>query len=152
MSIYEKIAALGIVLSEVTPPVAAYVSFVRSGHQLFLSGHIAKEDGKPWVGQLGLNVTTEQGIRAARAVAIDLLATLHVAVGDLNKIKRVVKLMVLVNSAPTFTEQHLVANGASELLVEILGANGRHARSAFGVAQIPFGSCVEIDLLAEVED
>jgi enamine deaminase RidA (YjgF/YER057c/UK114 family) len=153
MSVYEKIALLGIMLPEVTPPVAvAYVPFVRSGHQLFLSGHIAKENGKPWVGQLGLNVTTEQGIRAARGVAIDLLATLSLAVRDLNKIKRIVKLMVLVNSAPTFTEQHLVANGASELLVEVFGANGMHARSAFGVAQVPFGSCVEIDLIAEVED
>jgi enamine deaminase RidA (YjgF/YER057c/UK114 family) len=152
VSVYEKIAALGIALPEVTPPVAAYAPFVRSGHQVFLSGHIAKENGKPWVGQLGLNVTTEQGMRAARGVAIDLLATLHLAVRDLNKIKRVVKLMVLVNSAPAFTEHHLVANGASELLVEILGENGRHARCAFGVAQVPFGSCVEIDLIAEVED
>jgi enamine deaminase RidA (YjgF/YER057c/UK114 family) len=152
VSIYEKIAALGIVLPEVAPSVAAYVPFVRSGNQIFVSGHIAKENGKPWVGQLDLNVTTEQGIRAARGVAIDLLATLHLAVRDLNKIKRIVKLMVLVNSAPTFTEQHLVANGASELLVEILGTNGRHARCAFGVAQIPFGACVEIDLIAELAD
>ena len=111
MSVYETIAQLGITLPEVTPPVAAFVPFVRSGHQLFLSGHIARENGKPWVGQLGLNVTTEQGIKAARGVATDLLATLNLAVGDLNKIKRIVKLMVLVNSAPTFTEQHLVANG-----------------------------------------
>jgi enamine deaminase RidA (YjgF/YER057c/UK114 family) len=131
--------------------VAAFVPFVRSGDQLFVSGHIAKENGKPWVGQLGLNITTELGIRAARAVAIDLLATLNLAVGDLNKIKRIVKLMVLVNSAPTFTEQHLVANGASELLVQIYGDNGRHARSAFGVAQVPFGACMEIDLIAESE-
>ena len=152
MSVYEKFAQLGITLPEVTPPVATFVPFVRSGHQLFLSGHIAKENGKPWVGQLGLNVTTEQGIKAARGVAIDLLATLNLAVGDLNRLKRIVKLAVLVNSVPTFTEQHLVANGASELLVEIFGANGKHARTAFGVAQVPFGSCVEIDLIAEVED
>ena len=151
MSVYEKIAQLGITLPEVTPPVAAFVPFVRSGHQLFLSGHIARENGKPWVGQLGLNVTTEQGIKAARGVATDLLATLNLAAGDLNKIKRIVKLMVLVNSAPTFTEQHLVANGASELLVQVFGDNGRHARSAFGVAQVPFGSCMEIDLIAEGE-
>ena len=151
MSVYEKIAQLGITLPEVTPPVAAFVPFARSGHQIFLSGHIARENGKPLVGQLGLNVTTEQGIKAARGVAIDLLATLNLAVGDLNKIKRIVKLMVLVNSAPTFTEQHLVANGASELLVQIFGDNGRHARSAFGVAQVPFGACMEIDLIAEGE-
>lgn len=151
MSVYEKITRLGIMLPEVTPPVAAFVPFVRSGNQIFVSGHIAKENGKPWVGQLGLNITTELGQRAARAVAIDLLATLNLAVGDLNKIKRIVKLMVLVNSAPTFTEQHLVANGASELLVQIFGDNGRHARSAFGVAQVPFGACMEIDLIAEGE-
>ncbi len=152
MSIYEKIAALGIVLPEVTPPVAVFVPFVRSGNLIFVSGHIAKENGKPWVGQLGLNVTTEQGIKASRGVAIDLLATLNLAVGDLNKIKRIVKLMFLVNSAPTFTEQHLVANGASELMVQVFGENGMHARSAFGAAQVPFGSCVEIDLIAEVEE
>ena len=151
MSVYERIAELGIVLPEVTPPVAAFVPFVRSGNQIFVSGHIAKENGKPWVGQLGLNITTELGIRAARTVAIDLLATLNLAVGDLNKIKRIVKLMVLVNSAPTFTEQHLVANGASELLVQVFGDDGRHARSAFGVAQVPFGACLEIDLIAEGE-
>jgi len=152
VSIYEKIAALGIVLPEVTPPVAVFVPFVRSGNLIFVSGHIAKENGKPWVGQLGLNVTTEQGIKASRGVAIDLLATLNLAVGDLNKIKRIVKLMFLVNSAPTFTEQHLVANGASELMVQVFGENGMHARSAFGAAQVPFGSCVEIDLIAEVEE
>jgi enamine deaminase RidA (YjgF/YER057c/UK114 family) len=152
VSVYENIAQLGITLSEVTPPVAAFVLFVRSGNQIFVSGHIAKENGKPWVGQLGLKITTEVGIRAARGVAIDLLATLNLAVGDLNKIKRIVKLMVLVNSAPTFTEQHLVANGASELLAEVFGKRGTHARSAFGAAQVPFGSCVEIDLIAEVHD
>ena len=81
MSVYERIDELGIMLPGVTPPVAAFVPFVRSGHQLFLSGHIARENGKPWVGQLGLNVTTEQGIKAARGVAIDLLATLNLAVG-----------------------------------------------------------------------
>jgi enamine deaminase RidA (YjgF/YER057c/UK114 family) len=117
-----------------------------------VSGHIARENGKPWAGQLGLNITTEVGIRAARSVAIDLLAALNLAAGDLNKIKRIVKLMALVNSAPTFTEQHLVANGASELLAEVFGESGTHTRSAFGVAQVPFGSCVEIDLIAEVHD
>jgi enamine deaminase RidA (YjgF/YER057c/UK114 family) len=152
MSVYERIASLGITLPEVTPPVAAFVPFVRSGNQIFVSGHIAKENGKPWVGQFGLNITTELGIRAARSVAIDLMATLNLAVGDLNNIRRIIKLMCLVNSAPTFTEQHLVANGASELLAQVFGKDGTHARSAFGVAQVPFGSCVEIDLIAEVAD
>jgi len=150
MSVYERLQALNISLPQVTPPVAAFVPFVLIGKQLFVSGHIAKKDGKPWAGKLGANLTTEQGKEAARAIAIDLMATLQSAVGDLNKIKRIVKLMVLVNSAPTFTEQHLVANGASELFAEVFGANGSHARSAFGVAQVPFGSCVEIELIAEI--
>jgi enamine deaminase RidA (YjgF/YER057c/UK114 family) len=150
VGVYENIASLGITLPEVTPPVAAFVPFVRSGKQVFLSGHIAKKDGKPWVGRLGQELTTDQGREAARGVAVDLIATLNLAVGDLNKIKRIVKLMVLVNSSPSFTEQHLVANGASELLTSVFGKEGKHARSAFGVAQVPFGSCVEIDLIAEV--
>jgi enamine deaminase RidA (YjgF/YER057c/UK114 family) len=151
VSVYEKLKALNISLPEVTQPVAAFVPFVRSGKLLFVSGHIAKIDGKPWVGQLGRELSTEQGKDAARGVAIDLLGTLHGALGDLEKVRRILKLLVLVNSDPSFTEQHLVANGASELLVEIFGDKGKHARAAFGVAQIPFGSCVEIDLVAEVE-
>jgi enamine deaminase RidA (YjgF/YER057c/UK114 family) len=152
VSVYEKIAELGITLPDVTPAVAAYVPFVRSGQQIFLSGHIAKKDGKPWAGQLGRDLSTDAGVQAARGIAVDLMATLHLALGDLNKVKRILKLMVLVNSAPTFTEQHLVANGASELLAEVFGDRGKHARCAFGVAQVPFGSCVEIDLIAEVHD
>jgi len=151
VSVYEKLKALNISLPEVTQPVAAFVPFVRSGKLLFVSGHIAKIDGKPWVGQLGRELSTEQGKDAARGVAIDLLGTLHGALGDLEKVRRILKLLVLVNSDPSFTEQHLVANGASELLVEVFGDEGKHARAAFGVAQIPFGSCVEIDLVAEVE-
>jgi enamine deaminase RidA (YjgF/YER057c/UK114 family) len=151
VSVYEKLKALNISLPEVTQPVTAFVPFVRSGKLLFVSGHIAKIDGKPWVGQLGRELSTEQGKDAARRVAIDLLGTLHGALGDLEKVRRILKLLVLVNSDPSFTEQHLVANGASELLVEVFGDEGKHARAAFGVAQIPFGSCVEIDLVAEVE-
>ncbi len=150
MSVYEKLQELDITLPELTAPVAAFLPFVRAGNLLFLSGHIAKKDGKPWVGQLGRELTTEQGQDAARAVAIDLLGTLQGALGSLEKVQRIVKLMVLVNSSASFTEQHLVANGASELLVEVFGDKGKHARAAFGVAQIPFGSCVEIELVAEV--
>ena len=150
MSVYEKLQDLDITLPELTAPVAAFLPFVRVGNLLFLSGHIAKMDGKPWVGQLGHDLTTEQGKDAARAVAIDLLGTLHGALGSLEMVQRVVKLLVLVNSSASFTEQHLVANGASELLVEVFGDKGKHARAAFGVAQIPFGSCVEIELVAEV--
>ena len=115
-----------------------------------MSGHIAKKDGKPWVGQLGKELVTADGKAAARAIAIDLMGTLHAAVGDLNRIKRIVKLMSLVNSTADFTEQHLVTNGASELIGQVFGDKGAHARSAFGVAQIPLGACVEIELIAEV--
>jgi enamine deaminase RidA (YjgF/YER057c/UK114 family) len=135
----------------VAAPAAAYVPFAQTGNLVFLSGHIAKKDGKPWVGQFGRNMATAEGQAAARAVAIDLMGTLHAAVGDLNKVKRIVKVMSLVNSSPDFTEQHLVTNGASELLGEVFGERGAHARSAFGVAQIPMGACVEIELIAEIE-
>ncbi|ARN20603.1 RidA family protein [Piscinibacter gummiphilus] len=150
MSVYDRLKALGIELPPVAIPAAAYVPFVRTGNLVFLSGHIAKRDGKPWVGQLGLDVDTATGKLAARAVAIDLLGTLHAAVGDLNTVTRIVKVMSLVNSTSTFTEQHLVTNGCSELIGEVFGDKGTHARSAFGVAQIPLGACVEIELIAEV--
>jgi enamine deaminase RidA (YjgF/YER057c/UK114 family) len=150
MSVYEKIKALGIDIPPLTSPVAAFLPFVRTGNLVFVSGHIAKKDGKPWVGKLGSNVSVEQGKEAARAVAIDLLGALQSAAGDLNKVKRIVKLLVLVNSAPDFIEPHLVANGASELLIELFGESGQHARSAIGIQQLPMGSCVEIELIAEV--
>lgn len=150
MSIYAKLTQLGITLPPASTPAAAYVPFIQTGNLVFLSGHIAKQDGKVWVGQLGNNMHTEEGKAAARAVAIDLLGTLHAAVGDLNRVTRIVKLMSLVNSTSDFTEQHLVTNGASELIGEVFGARGSHARSAFGVAQIPLGACVEIELIAEV--
>ena len=103
------------------------------------------------MGQLGKNMTTDEGKAAARAIAIDLMGTLQAAVGgDLTRVKRIVKVMSLVNSTPDFTEQHLVTNGASELLGEVFGDAGKHARSAFGVAQIPLGACVEIELIVEV--
>ncbi|WP_198972359.1 RidA family protein [Xylophilus sp. ASV27] len=152
MSVYDKLRELGITLPPVAVPAAAYVPFVRTGHLVFLSGHIARKDGKPWVGQLGAAIQTEEGKAAARAIAIDLLGTLHAAVGDLNQVTRIVKLMSLVNSTPSFTEQHLVTNGASELFAQVFGSEkGAHARSAFGVAQIPMGACVEIELIAEVD-
>jgi enamine deaminase RidA (YjgF/YER057c/UK114 family) len=151
MSIYKRLEALKISLPKVEPPAAAFLPVVRTGNLIFVSGHIAKKEGKPWSGKLGENLTTAQGKEAARGIAIDLLATLHAALGDLNKITRIVKLLVLVNSSLTFTEQHLVANGASELFVELFGEKGAHARSAFGVAQIPLGACIEIELVAEVQ-
>ncbi|MDO9400269.1 MAG: RidA family protein [Polaromonas sp.] len=149
-SIYDRLNALGIALPPVAIPAAAYLPYVQTGKLVFLSGHIAKKNGKPWVGQLGKTMTTEEGKAAARAIAIDLMGTLHAAVGDLGKVTRIVKLMGLVNSTGDFTEQHLVTNGASELFAEVFGPAGSHARSAFGVAQIPMGACVEIELIAEV--
>jgi len=146
-----RLHALGITLPPLSVPAAAYVPFVRTGSLVFISGHIAKKDGKPWVGQLGLTMATAEGQAAARAIAIDLLGTLQAAVGDLGNVRRIVKVMSLVNSTPTFTEQHLVTNGCSQLLGDVFGPDiGAHARSAFGVAQLPMGACVEIELIAEV--
>ena len=150
MNVNDKLKELNITLPPVSTPAAAYVPFVRTGNLVFLSGHIAKKDGKPWVGQLGKNMTTEDGKAAARAVAVDLMGTLQAAVGDLGSVKRIVKLVSLVNSTGDFTEHHLVTNGASELLGEVFGDKGAHARAAFGVAQIPTGACVEIEMIAEV--
>jgi enamine deaminase RidA (YjgF/YER057c/UK114 family) len=151
MTIAARLQALGIELPPLAIPAAAYLPFVQTGSLVFISGHIAKKDGKPWVGQLGLTLTTDEGKAAARAIAIDLMGTLQAAAGgDLARVKRIVKVMSLVNSTPTFTEQHLVTNGCSELLGEIFGDAGKHARSAFGVAQIPMGACVEIELIAEL--
>ena len=151
-TIAERLQALSITLPPVAVPAAAYVPFVRSGPLVFISGHIARREGKPVVGQLGTSMGTEDGKAAARAVAIDLMGTLQAAVGDLAKVKRIVKVLSLVNSAPNYTEHHLVTNGASELLVAVFGPEvGAHARSAFGVAQLPMGACVEIELIAEVE-
>ena len=152
MSIYDKLAELNISLPPVATPAAAYVPFVQTGRMVFLSGHIAKKDGKVWVGQFGRTMDTGEGQAAARAVAIDLLGTLHAAVGDLNRVTRIVKLMSLVNSTGEFTEQHLVTNGASELIGQVFGSKGAHARSAFGVAQIPFGACVEIEMVVELSE
>lgn len=149
-AIHDKLKALNITLPAVAIPAAAYLPFVQTGKLVFLSGHIAKKDGKPWVGQLGKNMTTEEGKAAARAIAIDLMGTLQAAAGELGMVKRIVKVMSLVNSTGDFTEQHLVTNGASELFGEVFGDAGKHARSAFGVAQIPMGACVEIELIAEL--
>ncbi len=152
MSVYETLRSLAIALPNPATPAAAYVMYVQTGNLVFLSGHIArKPDGAVWVGQLGKEIAVEEGQAAARAIAIDLMGTLQQACGgDLTRVKRIVKVMSLVNSTPDFTSQHLVTNGASELLGEVFGAAGKHARSAFGVAQIPLGACVEIELIAEL--
>ena len=148
--ISDRLKDLGIKLPPTVSPAAAYVMAVTSGSTVFVSGHIAKQAGKPWVGKLGLDMDTATGKAAARSIAIDLLSTLNAHLGSLDRVKRIVKLMGLVNSTPEFTEHHLVVNGCSELLGEIFGDAGKHARSAFGVAQIPLGACVEIEMIIEI--
>ena len=150
-SVYDRLTQLGITLPPVSAPAAAYVPFVRTGNLIFISGHLAKRDGKAWVGQLGRDMVTATAKHAARAIAIDLLGTLQAAIGDLDKVERIVKVMSLVNSTPDYTEHHMVTNGCSELLAEVFGEKGAHARSAFGVAQIPLGACVEIEMIVQVQ-
>jgi enamine deaminase RidA (YjgF/YER057c/UK114 family) len=145
----DKLKELGLTLPPAGKPAAAFVMAAQTGNLLFVSGHIARKDGKPWVGQLGRNMTTAEGKAAAASIALDLLATLEDALGNLDRVKRIVKALCLVNSTSEFTEQHLVANGCSELLVAVFGERGAHARSAFGVAQLPMGACVEIELVVE---
>jgi len=147
----DRLKSLGIELPPAGPPAAAYVMAATTGNTVFLSGHIAKKDGKPWAGKLGKDMDTEAGKAAARSIAIDLIATLQNHLGSLGKVKRIVKVMGLVSSTDQYTEHHLVINGCSELLVEVFGDAGKHARSAFGVAQIPLGACVEIELIAEID-
>jgi enamine deaminase RidA (YjgF/YER057c/UK114 family) len=154
-SAYDRLNALQIALPLTVPPVVpgyvpAFLPYVRSGNLIFLSGRLAKKDGEVFTGKLGETITLAEGKEAARGIAIELLAILHSALGNLGAITRLVRMLVLVNSAPHFTEAHEVANGASELFTEVLGEHGAHARSAFGVAQIPFGACVEIELIVEV--
>ena len=152
MSVYEKLKALNIELPPVAKPVAAYVMYVQSGNLVYLSGHIAKKDGKPLAAQFGKDISVEDGKIAARNTAIDMIATLQDACGgDLKRVKRIVKVLSLVNSTGDFTGHHLVTNGASELLVDVFGDAGRHARSAFGVAQLPTGACLELELIAEID-
>jgi len=150
MTVYEKLQELKIELPVPTAPVAAFVPTVRTGNLLFVSGHIAKREGKSWAGQLGSGVSVDEGRKAARSAAVELLATLHHELGGLAHVKRIVKLLCFVNSTPQFQEQHLVANGASELLQDVFGKDGVHARSAVGVAQLPLGACVEIEVVVEL--
>jgi enamine deaminase RidA (YjgF/YER057c/UK114 family) len=152
----ERLKSLNIVLPDVMPPVVdgyvpAFAPFTRSGDQIHLSGRLGKEGGKLLCGKVGEEISLDQGKLAARHVAIELLAALKAAIGDLGCVRRIVKLFVMVNGAPRFTEPHRVADGASELLVQVFGERGIHSRSAVSVAQLPFGACVEIDMIAELE-
>ena len=146
----DRLAELGIQLPAPNPAVANYVGAVTVGQIVFVSGHGPFENGDySYKGKLGREVDVPTGQQAARLTIVNLLASLKGEIGALDRVQRVVKLLVLVNSDPEFKEQHLVANGASELFQAVFGPNGLHARSAFGVVQIPFGSCVEIELVAE---
>ncbi len=149
-TVEDKLAAKGLALPQAAAPVAAYVPTVLVGGLLHLSGQLPFQDGKVMTGRLGEDRDLEYGQEAARACALMVLAQAKAALGGLERIERVVKLGVFVNSAPAFTDQPKVANGASELLVELLGDAGRHARSAVGVAVLPLGAAVEIDAILAV--
>ncbi|WP_213772669.1 RidA family protein [Bradyrhizobium sp. dw_78] len=151
-TIEQKLAAQGIVLPEPVAPVANYVGFVRSGNLLFVSGQVCNGlDGKLIAkGKLGAGVTIEQGSAAARGCAINLLAQVRIALGDLDKVVRVVRLGGFVNSAPDFLEGPKVLNGASDLMVAVFGDKGRHARTTIGVAVLPGDAAVEVEGIFEV--
>ena len=150
----EKLAELGITLPSASSPVANYVGAVRTGNLLFLAGcgPARGPDGKSPRGQVGTDLTVEQGYEAARLVGINLLARLKEELGDLSRVRRVVKLLSMVNAASGFTETPAVANGCSDLLVEVFGDRGRHARSAVGMSALPMNIPVEIELIAEITD
>ncbi|MFH1804467.1 MAG: RidA family protein [Pseudomonadota bacterium] len=149
--IESRLADLGITLPAANAPVANYVPYVQSGNLVHVSGQITMENGElKFVGKLGRDYDVEQGQKAARLCALNLIAQLRAAIGDLDKVTRVVKLNAFVNSMPDFTDQPKVVNGASDTMVEIFGDAGKHARAAVGVASLPLGVAVEIDGIFEV--
>ncbi len=150
-AIDRRLAELGLKLPEAPQPVANYVPFLISGDQLFISGQIAKDaTGRVLTGTLGAGVTIEDGQEAARHCALNLLAQAKAALGDLGRIVQILRLTGFVASAPTFTDQPKIINGASDLLVSVLGDAGRHTRSAVGVASLPLNACVEIDAIFKI--
>lgn len=152
MGVEEKLKQLGLELPSAATPMANYVPAVRTGNLVFLSGHGPLEKDRLIRGKLGSDLTVEEGYQAARLVAIGLLGSLKDVIGDLERVRRIVKLLGLVNSEPTFLEQPQVINGASDLLVEVFGEKGRHARSAVGTNTLPVNIAVEIEMIVEVED
>ncbi len=153
MKIEAKLAELGIELPSAAAPVANYVPAVRTGNLIFLSGHGPRTpEGSLVTGKLGSDLSVEQGYEAARHVAIGLLGSLKSEIGDLDKVSRIVKLLGMVNCEPMFKDHPKVINGASDLLVDVFGEKGRHARSAVGMAGLPFNMAVEIEMIAEVQD
>ena len=148
----KKIEELGIQLQKPVKPVANYVATVQTGNLVFTSGHgPIGDDGQLILGQLGTDMDIEGGYQAARAVGIGLLSTLKATLGNLDRIKKIVKLVGFVNSSADFKDQPAVVNGASDLFVEIFGDKGRHARSAVGMVQLPGGIAVEVEMIVEVE-
>ncbi len=153
MKIEEKINELGYTLPEAPKPVAAYIPTVRTGNLIFTAGQIPIAEGKlEYTGKIYDEKTIQKGFEAARICALNCLSVIKSEIGDLDKIKKIVKIGVFVNSAEKFTDQPKVANGASELLVEIFGEKGKHARSAVGVNELPLNAAVEIEMIVEVED
>ncbi len=147
-----KLKELGITLPSVKAPVANYVKFVRTGNLIFLSGHGPDDSTTGYItGKLGKDLTIEQGYAAARITAISIIATLKMAVGDLAKVKRIVKVLGMVNSTENFTDQPKVINGFSDVMVAVFGEKGKHARSAVGMAALPFNMAVEVEMVVEVE-
>lgn len=150
-TIEKRLSDLGVTLPAAAAPAGSYVPFMRTGNLVFTAGQLPLKDGKLQVtGLLGRDVDTAAGKEAAKLCAINVLAQAKAAIGDLEKIKRLVKITVFVASAPDFTEQHLVANGASDFLVEVLGEPGRHARAAVGTASLPLNAAVEVEAIIEV--
>ena len=148
-----RLVALGIKLPAAPEPVANYVNGVRTGNLIFLAGKGPKRaDGSEVTGMLGADVSIEEGYEGARLTAINQLAVLKEMLGDLRKVKRVVKVLGMVNSDPEFVQQPAVINGFSDLIVEVFGERGRHARAAVGMASLPRGQAVEIEMIVEVED
>jgi len=148
----KKLKEQGIELIPATKPIANYVKAVRTGNLLFLAGHgPSLTDGTVMTGKLGQNYTVEQGYQAARQTAISLISTLKNELGDLNKVKRIVKVLGMVNCTPEFTDQPKVMNGCSDLLVQVFGEKGKHARSAVGMNALPLGMAVEVEIIVEIE-
>ena len=147
----ENLARLDITLPPVAAPLANYVPSVRTGDLLFISGNGPSDDLPNRVGKLDSDLTTEQGYQVARDVGIKLIASMKDALGDLSRVKRIVKVLGMVNSDPNFGDQPAVINGCSDLMVEVFGDGGKHARSAVGMGALPGGIAVEIELIAEVE-
>ncbi len=145
-----RLTALGVVLPVPPPPAASYVPTVATGGLLYVSGQVSILGDEKYVGKLGREHGVEDGQKAARVCAINILAQLKAALGNLDKVKRIVKLTGFVNCTPDFTDPHRVVNGCSDFLIEVLGERGKHARSAIGVASLPLGAAVEIEAIVEV--